>query len=134
MRFAPHKWEGELLLRALWPWEELQRASRKQLYEVRSENLAFISDKYGRVEIPQGFITDFASVPRLLLPYLDDDAPQALAPALPHDFNYSRAGTVSKAAADEMIEEGMLSCGARPTQAAVVRKMVGWFGGGHWKK
>ncbi len=60
------------------------------------------------IRVPEGFETDFASVPRLPLIYLSY-ANKAHLPALAHDFLYSEGGTeVDREYADHVFLQGML--------------------------
>ncbi len=60
------------------------------------------------IRIPNGFMTDFASVPRLPFIYLSY-ANRAHLPALAHDFLYSEGGTESdREYADNVFLHGML--------------------------
>jgi len=84
---------------------------------------AFISDKWGRIMIPDGFITDFSSVPPILRSFYDDDSPTMLYPSGPHDLVFlPRAdGTrgwlpdgrrLTLRQANELFTEAMYYCGA----------------------
>jgi hypothetical protein len=50
----------------------------------------YVSDKWGPIEIPKGFYTDFASVPPKLHSIVDDDSPIILFPSAPHDFLFTK--------------------------------------------
>jgi hypothetical protein len=43
-------------------------------------------------EIPQGFVTDLASVPGVFESVIDNDDPRILRPSILHDYLYSRGG------------------------------------------
>lgn len=71
------------------------------------EPLVFWSDKVGRVEVPAGFVTDFASVPRLPLVY-DLVGDCAHASAVVHDYLHRGfMSNVSHAAAAHVFKEAM---------------------------
>jgi hypothetical protein len=55
------------------------------------EPFVFESKDWGRIEIPAGFITDFASVPGFLHSIYDDDSPTLLYPSAPHDLLFTPA-------------------------------------------
>lgn len=60
------------------------------------------------IRVPAGFMTDFASVPRLPLIYLAYGN-KAHLPAIPHDFLYSEGGTeADREYADLVFLHGML--------------------------
>ncbi len=129
---------GNVALRALWPWEPEQRAAKAQLW-LTLEPLAYRSLQYGEIAVPAGFISDLASIPGAAKWYLDDDDPRILAAAIVHDYLYKNLGALpggqvlTRQQADDILREAMLALGARPTQAALVYRMVRLFGGTHWQ-
>jgi len=94
--------------------------------------LVYESDIAGTIAVPAGFVTDFASVPRIPVAYwLAGDT--AHAPAVIHDFLYS-TGETSRATADAVLCEAMAVSGVPawrrwPMYLAV--RLFGWlnFGG-----
>src|SRR3954465_10455269 len=50
----------------------------------------YVSPKWGPIEIANGFVTDFASVPPSLHSVIDDDSPIILFPSAPHDFLFTK--------------------------------------------
>jgi hypothetical protein len=50
----------------------------------------YVSPKWGPIEIPKEFYTDFASVPPALHSIIDDDSPIILFPSAPHDFLFTK--------------------------------------------
>jgi len=50
----------------------------------------YVSPKWGPIDIPKGFYTDFASVPQKLHSIIDDDSPIILFPSAPHDFLFTK--------------------------------------------
>jgi hypothetical protein len=50
----------------------------------------YVSPKWGPIDIPKGFYTDFASVPPELHSVVDDDSPIILFPSAPHDFLFTK--------------------------------------------
>jgi hypothetical protein len=50
----------------------------------------YVSPKWGPIDIPKGFYTDFASVPPGLHSIIDDDSPIILFPSAPHDFLFTK--------------------------------------------
>ncbi len=69
---------------------------------------------YGIIHIPAGFLTDFASVPRLFWNILPPNGPYGKA-AVVHDYLYRTKGVATKAEADAVFLEAMKALG------------VGWF-------
>lgn len=128
-----------LVLRALAPEEVASAESPRQLYQLREE-FRFLSAEFGEIAIPIGFVTDFASIPRLAFAYLDPEDPVILFGSVVHDYIYTRRGdlglgtkfTFTRADADKVLREAMLLCGARKAQAWVVYQAVRLGGGSHW--
>lgn len=129
---------GSVSLRALWPWEAEQRASKAQLW-VTLSTLTYRSLNCGEISVPAGFVSDLASIPGAAKWYLDDDDPRILAAAIVHDYVYKNLGALpggqvlTRQQADEILREAMLALGARATQAALVHRLVRLFGGSHWQ-
>ena len=84
----------------------------------------YVSPKWGPIEIPKGFYTDFASVPPALHSIIDDDSPIILFPSAPHDFLFTKRdedgtrGWISKTKqltlteVNRVLTEAMSFCGA----------------------
>lgn len=97
--------------------------------------LVWCSPDFGWVEVPAGFVTDLASIPRIFrnLPWLD---PNGLSrrPAALHDWLYgSQQGRrYGKQFADSFLRAGLLSEGASKPCATTFYYAVHWFGGSSW--
>jgi hypothetical protein len=134
----PDRFTGQIAFRALFPWEPMQKATKSQLFEI-TEELGFRSERHGWIIVPKGLITDLASIPPAVHAYLDAKDKTILGPCLPHDYLYERQGVMpwgrnfTRAEADDVLQEACVLCGMRPSQAWMVRRMVGLFGGGRWK-
>src|SRR4030095_5800628 len=84
----------------------------------------YVSPKWGPIDIPKEFYTDFASVPPSLHSIIDDDSPIILFPSVPHDFLFTKRdedgtrGWISKTKqltltqVNEVLKEAMSFCGA----------------------
>jgi len=84
----------------------------------------YVSPKWGLIDIPKEFYTDFASVPPSLHSIIDDDSPIILFPSAPHDFLFTKRdedgtrGWVSKTKqltlteVNRVLTEAMSFCGA----------------------
>jgi hypothetical protein len=83
------------------------------------------------VTVPEGFRTDFASVPRLPLVYLAAGGKGERA-AVVHDWLYSTQ-SVERATADAVLQEALLACGYSRLLATAFYTAVRAFGGSHWK-
>lgn len=129
-----------LKLRAYHPEELKAVESDRQLYALL-EDFRYVSDVFGEIVVPAGFVTDFASIPAGALWYVDDDSPAILFGSVVHDYLYTRCGDLglgsrvsfNRQQADAVLREAMLACGARPAQALVVYLAVRAGGGSHWK-
>lgn len=94
--------------------------------------LVYVALDGSRYEIPERFISDFASIPRLLRAvYATDD--EVRAPSLLHDWLYC-SKLVTRARADELFREAMTRAGTgyfkRNSMYAGVRS-GGWV---YWNK
>lgn len=128
MSAAPH-FPFPLVVRALPPE---QCAGNRQRYELERDFL-YLSPAFGTFTAPAGMLTDFASVPRLVWSYLSPEDPCILYGSIIHDLLYQRGGrlehrTYTRAECDAVLREAMLACRARPTQAAVVHRVLRLFG------
>ena len=111
--------------------------SGRQQY-ILTAPFVYESEILGRIEVPPGFKTDFASIPRIAWRYIDPEDPAILYPSVVHDFLYSQptANEVrpwTREQADQVLREAMVLAGARIDQRAIVYRMVRLFGGSHWK-
>jgi hypothetical protein len=97
----------------------------RSVWLLQSE-LAFNSDTIGPIVVPQGFQTDFASVPRIPLAYLLAGG-TADASAVVHDWLY-RYGKCTKRQADEVFLEAMAAEGVPWWRARLMYRAVRMFG------
>jgi hypothetical protein len=137
------RFDGELVIRALRREELKQLASKwrrgVQLYEV-SEDFTFVSQRHGPITAERRFVTDFGSVPWFALWLVDDDDPDLLFAALPHDKLYDCGGDLgdgrklSRRECDEVLWEAMEACGAPRWKRGVVYGSVRLFGWWAWRR
>lgn len=85
-----------------------------------------------RVEVPLGFITDLASIPRPLRGVLDVNG-RSRRPAVLHDFCY-HSHDLSRAQADDLLRRAIIAEGDRPWQARVYWLGVRLGGSGSYRK
>lgn len=85
----------------------------------------------GRVTVPVGFVTDFASVPRVPVVYLAEGGRGDKA-AVIHDWLYTTQA-VDRATADAVLREALVACGYGTGTAGAFWLAVRAFGGSHWK-
>lgn len=112
---------------ALPPWE---CPDGKQLY-VFTKAWPFRS-RFGGGVVPEGFITDFASIPGFFRRYLNDDSPIILYPAIRHDLRYKEGKLPRKDADVEIAYDGMEACGARWDQRQAVYAALRIGGAKHY--
>jgi hypothetical protein len=90
-----------------------------------------IDDK--TVSVPKGFITDFASVPRLPFAYMMFGG-IGNRPAVLHDYLYSIGGdSKAKEFADNVLYYGIMADGDSKWKAKAMYTGVRLFGGKFWK-
>lgn len=95
--------------------------------------LAYDSDLLGHiVTVPAGFITDFASVPRLPFFYLAE-AGKGNKAAVIHDWLYS-SQAVDRKTADQILREALLASGYSAITASLFYAAVRVGGGSHWNE
>jgi hypothetical protein len=91
-------------------------------------DLVFFSEAIGYVVVPEGFVTDFASVPRIPFAYMLTGGKASSASVI-HDYLYSTQG-VSRATADAVFYEAIRVEGHSRFTASLM-----WLGvrvGGWW--
>jgi len=97
--------------------------------------LVWLDKTYGRLEVPAGFITDLASIPRLFrnLPWLDPNG-FSRRPAVVHDWLYGseRGRRYGKEFADCFLRDALLVEQASKGAAQAFFLAVHWFGGSAW--
>lgn len=105
------------------------RAEKSGEYWTVLQPLIYDSDVACKVFIvPEGFVTDFASVPRLPLAFLLT-GDSAHAAATLHDFLYSR-GVVDRQTADAVFKEAAIASGESGWKATLMHlgvRMGGWI-------
>ena len=97
------------------------------------EPFSYVSDNWGPIDIPQGFYTDFASVPPSIRSIVDDDSPIILFPSAPHDFLFTKREDknatrgwvndqtqLSLTQVNRVLTEAMAICGASPLTQNIV--------------
>lgn len=92
--------------------------------------LGYSSDLIGQVDVPQGFVTDLASVPRLPVAYFLAGG-LAHAAAVVHDWLYT-THQVKRATADAVFREACQACGVSAWRAWVMWLGVRAGGASSW--
>lgn len=129
---------GRPKFEALTAAELAQRGVSGPLFVLLEEYHVDV-DGVGRVSIPPGFETDWASIPPMCRAYLDDDDPRILVPSLIHDYLYSTQGEVTILAprltreeSDDVLRRLMIFCGASAARALTVYLAVRIGGASYW--
>lgn len=113
----PTAFPYDLIIRASPRWEVWKEERKVQLYRLE-QAFVFNDPKWGAIEIPKGFMTDFASVPTMTKFIVDNDSPDVLFGSLPHDYLYKHKGVLpdgrklTRREADEVLREAMRATGA----------------------
>lgn len=81
---------------------------------ITTSSFIYVSDIAGPIEIPAGFVTDFASIPNLVPRWLFDPMRHGRLSALPHDYLCRRASSYEeRTEADMVFYEAMGDEGVR---------------------
>lgn len=117
----------------LMRWENLI-GDRTELIEP----LVYISGSGERIEIPAGFLTDYASIPKIFRNIYEPSGP-ARFPAILHDFLYGRLGGApyykTRRESDDLFLEAMQLVGVDLVQRRTIYRAVrlfGWAYSGKW--
>ena len=84
------------------------------------------------VRVPEGFVTDFASIPQAFWSILPPHGQYAAA-AVVHDFLYKHHKYTRKRS-DQIFKEGMKVLGVNWLVRWIMYQAVRWFGGTAWNK
>ena len=85
------------------------------------------------IHVPAEFVTDFASIPRILWSFLPYWGKYGKA-AVIHDYLYQIHGNRTRKEADDIFHEAMLVGGTREGKAAIIWLAVRLFGFWAWRK
>lgn len=105
---------------------DLKTRNGKQLWRVVDHPFMYQSDVAEKtLTIPVGFVTDFASIPVALSSVFGDIGQRA---SLPHDFEYSKKGSLPRDVADAVLKEACLVSGVSSIKANAIYAGVRAFG------
>lgn len=108
-------------------------ALKKSNFYKLTKTFSYQDKVYGKITVPRGFKTDFASVPKLFHGVIDDDASYIREAAVIHDYLYS-SGELPRVECDKVLERAMKELGAKWYQRKLVYYAVRVFGGLYFKK
>lgn len=104
------------------------------------EPLIYVSGVGERFEIPAGFLTDYASIPKMFRNIYEPTGP-ARFPAILHDFLYGKLGGApyykTRRESDDLFLEAMQLVGVDLAQRRIIYRAVrlfGWLYSGKWSK
>ena len=89
-------------------------------------------EDFKTVTVPAGFVTDFASIPRMFWSVLRPDGKYTY-PAIVHDFLYWTQ-TRPKEVADKIFKFGMEDFGVGTVTSTAIYNAVYWFGSSAWNE
>lgn len=109
----------------------IPKTNRFQLYQD-----FIITCSKGIFTVPEGFVTDFASVPQVLQLLIKTDAPYIREASVLHDYLYDKqcAYDITQNAADALLIEGMNVLGANAFQCTAVWQALAMFGKRHFRR
>jgi len=100
-------------------------AGKLRLFRLHEDWTVVLDGK--ELDIPKGFETDLASIPKLFENVIDNDDPVILCPSIVHDYLFSTHGVswadvpaYGLTAVNEILIAGMSVCGANEVQKAEV--------------
>lgn len=103
------------------------------LWYTSGDDLVWQDVEFGRITVPQGFITDDASVPKFLdwIPFLDRQG-LSRRPGIAHDALYSLGRIKGKDWCDRFLKAACMAEGMKPWQARAYYQGVHLFGDRPW--
>lgn len=107
----------------------LEAAPKQDFWIVRAP-LTWLDPKYNLLQVPVGFMTDLASIPRALrnLPAFDPNG-QSRRPAVVHDWLYTTHSR-GKDIADSFLRDALIAEGASELDADAFYEAVHLYGDG----
>ena len=99
---------------------------------ILMEAFEFWSKGGETVCVPEGFVTDFASIPKFLWGIYPPYHPDYGKAAVIHDFLYAEQATTRKRA-DQIFLEGMQVLGCGWFRRTIIYQSVRWFAGKAWE-
>ena len=101
-------------------------------YQLTRELKAFDGKKY--YVVPEGFVTDYASIPRILWPVLNPQEHKTIPPAILHDFMYACPNDITRVEADSIFYSALIDNLVNPVKAYAYYVAVRLFGWKYYNK
>jgi hypothetical protein len=108
-------------------------------YWIVREPFSYVTRAGWRIDVPVDFVTDFASTPSILWPFLPPTDPRYRGAAIAHDVCYERHEgiaedgetriAISRLAADRLLVEAACVEGCSPFWRGAIYRAVRLFGG-----
>lgn len=112
--------------------EELDYA-RIMRKRVLKEQVVYHSELAGKIRVPIGFDTDFASVPQFIRVYVSNEDWRIVRPAIVHDYTY-RKKIFKRKKCDRIFYEALRCEGVGWWKSNLMYLGVRCFGGSHYPK
>lgn len=80
------------------------------------------------VVVPKGFVTDLASIPRIIYPFFSPNDSYSIGPAILHDWMYREDVRFNRRESDDIFYYALLKNGTATPQAFMFYQAVRWFG------
>lgn len=130
--------EVALYAQALEPGAHQSEEEMKKLWKtwVTEGKMRFsinLGTRWVPFTIEEGFMTDFASIPRIFRWLLDPTGTPHQVAAVAHDYLYAASKDVSRLGADMVLREAALAAGTPKWKAAVLYYAVRVGAGSAWK-
>lgn len=126
---------------ALTPWEADRLGLNPDVVWWQFlRDFVYNSDKFGRVTMKRGVITDFGSIPPGLRGIMDDNSVTMLFGSAPHDKTFSDQGKIDSGRVltftecNELLREAQYYCGAGAVERWAVFRALQFGGGFAWRK
>lgn len=95
--------------------------------------LSYQHPQYGVIEVPAGFTTDLASIPRLFFRIVNPCTTGTRRPAIVHDYLYSGSTLLTRQQADQVLYDALRECGINWVLANAMYYAVRIGGASHWQ-
>lgn len=116
-------------------WEVVRPMGYLRCLPARASLGGYQPDHIQRIEVPAGYLSDLASVPRLARRLVDPQAPNMRRPSVLHDYLYThQTHRFTKAEADQIFYEALLEEGMGQLLAWLMWQAVRLGGRGNWGK
>ena len=112
------------------------RAVRGSVFRELTRTLVYELRNRDEIVVPKGFMTNYASIPKALRWFIDQDGPAIRDISVVHDYLYSQGNLYryTRRQADQILYQGMREQGAGWFKAGAAYLAVRWFGKSNFKQ